>query len=190
MINRFLPSASRILDRTISRRFVLLSVVSVLAAGLDAIGIALLVPLINKLSDTTASAIGDLPLISGLSIGWLLVLVVAFFTAKSVAMALVRWWSVGVVMDAGAITATRLFAAYLDAPLSFHDERNSSSLVRTASTSIKEFFERGVLSIATAIAEVATLAVLATIVVLTSPIPAAIGVAYFGGASIFYVKVL
>lgn len=190
MITRLFPHATRVLDKGLSRRFVVLSIVSVLAAGLDAVGIILLVPLIDNLSGSTDGSIGKMPLVSGLSTGWLLVLVVGFFTAKSIAMAAVRWWSVGVVLDAGAITATRLFAAYLNAPLSFHDDRNSSSLVRTAATSVKEFFERGVLAIATAIAEVATLVVLAAIVMITSPIPAAIGVVYFGIGSILYVKVL
>ncbi|MCD9622769.1 ABC transporter ATP-binding protein [Rhabdothermincola salaria] len=187
----YFTQARRILDRRIVRRFAGLSLLSVLAAGLDAIGILLLVPLIDTLSDSSGeSPVGVLPFIDGLSVGWLLALVVLFFTAKSVAMALIRWWSVGVVLNAGATTATRLFAAYLDAPLSFHDDHNTSASLRTLTTSIQQFFQQGVLATASGVAEAATLMVLAIVLVVSAPIPAIIGVAYFGLASLFYVKVL
>jgi ABC-type multidrug transport system fused ATPase/permease subunit len=187
----FRVQAQRVLDQRIMRRFAALSLGSVLAAGLDAIGIILLVPLIESLSTSGSSpALGTLPVLGEISIGWLLALVVIFFTAKSVAMAVIRWWSVGVILEASAVTATRLFGAYLCAPLAFHDEHNSSSSMRTTTTSVQEFFQRGVLWLATGVAEVATLLVLALVVMVAAPIPALIGAVYFGGASLFYVKVL
>ena len=46
------------------------------------------------------------------------------------------------------------------------------------------------LAVAGGVAEAATLLVLAAVVLVSAPIPAAIGVVYFGLASLFYVKVL
>lgn len=187
---RALREASRVMDRSLGWKFVWLSVFSFLAASLDAIGILLLVPLIDRLSGTSTDSSMSFGFLSDVSTGWLLFLVVAFLGAKSIAMAVIRWWSVGVITGAAATTATRLFAAYLRAPLDFHDRHNTATSLRNVTDSVYRVFQYGVLSVATGMAESMTLLVLAGLVAVTAPVPALAGLVYFAAASVLYVKVI
>jgi ABC-type multidrug transport system fused ATPase/permease subunit len=187
---RVLREASRVMDRSLGWKFVWLSVFSFLASSLDAIGILLLVPLIDRLSGTPTDSSMSFGFLSDVSTGWLLFLVVAFLGAKSMAMAVIRWWSVGVVTGAAATTATRLFAAYLRAPLDFHDRHNTATSLRNVTDSVNRVFQYGVLSVATGMAESMTLLVLAGLVAVTAPVPAGVGLVYFTAASLLYIKVI
>jgi ABC-type multidrug transport system fused ATPase/permease subunit len=181
--------AFRVLDRRLRRRLGLLAVASVAAAFLDAAGIALLVPLVSELANS-ASDVMVLPVLSDLSTGWLLGLAVVFFVAKSLIMAGLRWYSVGVIMEASTSTATRLFGAYLDAPLTFHDQQNTSVSVRNVNESIRLLYSVGMVSVSNTITESATLLVLGGLVLVTVPLPALAGALYFAVASILYVRLL
>jgi ABC-type multidrug transport system fused ATPase/permease subunit len=187
---RALREASRVMDRSLGWKFVWLSVFSFLAASLDAIGILLLVPLIDRLSGTSTDSSMSFGFLSDVSTGRLLFLVVAFLGAKSIAMAVIRWWSVGVITGAAATTATRLFAAYLRAPLDFHDRHNTATSLRNVTDSVQRVFQYGVLSVATGMAESMTLLVLAGLVAVTAPVPAGVGLVYFAAASLLYIKVI
>ncbi len=186
----------RVIDRRLAIRFVILAVVSVIVAGLDVAGIALLVPLVESLSaaggDESAAAVSviSIPFVSDLSTEALLGLVVGFFVAKSIAMAAMRWWSVGVVQDSSAVTATRLFAAYMAAPMSFHDERNSSEPAQRVSGSVITLYNQGFTAIAGAIAESATLVVLGVLVLVVAPLPALIGALYLAVAGWLFLRVV
>jgi ABC-type multidrug transport system fused ATPase/permease subunit len=186
---RTIREGSRIVDRGLGWRLCWISAFSFLAAGLDVVGILLLVPLVNRLSNSTGTSSMSMSFFSDLSTGWLIALVVGFLAAKSLTTAAIRWWSVGVIMRAAAATATRLFAAYLRAPLSFHDRHNTSTSLRNVTESMFRVFNYGVLSIANGVAESATLIVLVILVAFTAPIPALVGTVYFAAASAFYVKV-
>ncbi len=186
----------RVIDRRLAVRFVLLAVVSLLVAGLDVLGIALLVPLVESLSaaggDESAATVSviSIPFISDLSTEVLLGLVVGFFVAKSIAMAAMRWWSVGMVQDSAAVTATRLFAAYMAAPMEFHDQRNSSAPVQRVTSSVTSLYNTGFTSVAGAIAESATMVVLGALVLVVAPLPAVIGAVYLAVAAWIFLRVV
>ncbi|MGA1078724.1 MAG: tRNA (adenosine(37)-N6)-threonylcarbamoyltransferase complex dimerization subunit type 1 TsaB, partial [Nitriliruptoraceae bacterium] len=65
-----------------------------LVAVLDAIGLVLLVPLVEALSDADRSP--DLPILGEVSVEVLVELVVGFFLAKTLAASAIRWWASGV----------------------------------------------------------------------------------------------
>lgn len=187
--------ARRVTEPKLERRLVLLVLASVVIAGLDVAGIALLVPLVEGLSgdgsdvDGPVGTLVSLPVISDLSTGTLLLLVVVFFVVKSALMAVLRWWSAGVIQGAAAETASKLFSAYMTAPMSFHDNRNSATSARAISNSVT-LMSTGFMQLASVIAEAATLVVLAGFVLVVAPIPALLGVVYLTVGTIIYLKVL
>lgn len=183
--------ALRVTDRALIVRFGLLTVVSIAVSLLDIAGILLLIPLVDALAgDSGESALVSLPFVSGLSLEALLALVVVFFVGKSVAMAILRWWAVGVVQHSAAETATRLFGAYLFAPARFHDLRNSASSVRVVTQSVQVLYQFGFTSVAQGIAELANVVVLAVFVLVVTPLPALVGAVYLGLGAWLYLRII
>lgn len=162
---------------------------SLLVSTLDVIGILLLVPLVEVLSDTDGGQ-SSIPILGEVPIGVLLGLIVGFFVLKSIGMAWIRWWSTGVVARANAQASARLFTAYLAAPLEFHDQRNSSESIRTVTATIDRVFTRLLIGLTTLLADAASLVVLVLVVVIGSPLGGVAAVAYFGIASLLFVKVV
>lgn len=185
-----LAEVRRVADRRLARRFVALAVVSVLVSFLDIAGIAMLVPLVDDLAGDVGSGPLTVPLVSGLSTGVLLGLAVGFFVVKSLCMAGLRWWAVGVIQDSAATTATRLFAAYMRAPMSFHDERNSATSVRAVTNTVQILYTQGFTAAASGVAEAATLVVLGGFVFVVTPLPALAGAVYLALAALAFLRVL
>jgi ABC-type multidrug transport system fused ATPase/permease subunit len=181
--------AHRVVDRRFSRRLAVVALASVVVSALDALGILLLVPLVRTLSSDDAAR-ASVPVIGQVPTGMLLAVAVVLFIGKSIGMTAIRWWSTGVVLDASATTSARLFAAYMTAPLEFHDRRNTADSVRTVTESVRSVFHYGFMSAATGLAESCTLLVLGALAVLAAPLPALVGLTYFGGASLLYLKLL
>jgi len=183
-------AARRITDRSLATQFGLASVASILTAVLDAVGVLLLVPVADILTRPVgASQQARLPLIGELSLGGILAMVFAFFIAKSVISAIIRWWTSGVVARANALTSSRLFSAYTRAPLDFHDKRNSADLVRNTNSTVSTVYSYGIQSIASLFSDGSTLLVLSLVVVLAAPLPGLVGVAYFTIVSMVFLRV-
>jgi ABC-type multidrug transport system fused ATPase/permease subunit len=183
-----LGSFKRVADRKLAMRFGAISASSLAVALLDAVGLLLLVPLVQAFSEADPTA--DLPLLGEVSLGVLVALVVGFFLTKTLAAAAIRWWVSGVVARASAETATALFGAYMRAPLEFHDVRNSAKMVQVTQGSINSVFGRGFMGLATIVSEGATIVVLALVVVVSSPLAALIGISYFVLASVVYLRLV
>jgi len=189
-VKGLLAQIRRVADRRLARRFVALAVVSVIVSFLDIAGIAMLVPLAENLAGDAGEGPLTLPVVSGLSTTALLCLAVGFFVAKSLAMAGLRWWAVGAIEASSSVTATRLFAAYMAAPMGFHDERNSATSIRAVTMSVQALYQYGFTSAASGVAEAATLVVLAGFVFVMAPIPALAGALYLGLAALIFLRVL
>lgn len=185
-----LAQVRRLANRRLASRFIALAVVSVLVSFLDIAGIAMLVPLVDELAGNAGAGPITLPFVSDLSIGVLLALAIGFFVTKSLAMAGLRWWAVGAIQDSAADTATRLFAAYMRAPMSFHDERNSATSVRSVVSTVQTLYNQGFTSAASGVAEAATLIVLGGFVLVISPLPAIAGAVYLSIAAWLFLRVL
>ena len=181
-------SFKRVADRKLVLRFGAISGTSLVVALLDAVGLLLLIPLVSALSEPDTSP--ELPVFNEVSLVVLVALVVGFFVAKTLAAAGIRWWASGVVARTSAETSTALFDAYMGAPLEFHDVRNSSKMVQVTQATVNQVYNRGFLGLATIVSEGSTLVVLALVVFVALPLPALIGVAYFGLASVLYLRVV
>ena len=183
-----LASFKRVSTRKLLTGFGAISVMSLVVALLDAVGLLLLVPLVGALSEADNSP--ELPILGQVAVEMLVALVVGFFLTKTVAGAAIRWWASGVVARASAETSTALFDVYMRAPLEFHDGHNSSRIVHVTQNTVNQVFNRGFLGLATVVSEGSTLLILGFVVVVASPMPALLGIAYFAFASMLYVRVV
>jgi ATP-binding cassette, subfamily B, bacterial PglK len=186
----FFRAAQRLLDRPFKTRMLMVAVGSIAVSVLDAVGILIVIPLVSSLSGSESEGPVSIGLLDDLSSSALLALMVSFFIAKSIGMALIRWWSTGVVTRQNARVTADLFAAYLDSPITFHDQRNTSHSVSSLTVLMRNVFNTGVISFVTVIAESATLAVLALVLLKTSPGASIVGVVYFGVMSLAYLRVV
>jgi hypothetical protein len=86
---------------------------SLLISTLDAIGILLIIPLVEILASDGDSTTATVPVIGDfigeVSALGLIIAIVVFFVAKTLGAALIRWWSTGVVQTAGAREGHALF---------------------------------------------------------------------------------
>src|SRR5687767_3634183 len=102
---RLFRQARRVVDPKLARRLGLVAVASIVVSALDAVGILLLIPLIEALASGAATSEATIPWVGEISITALLAAVIIFFIGKSVGMAAIRWWSTGVILAASAATA-------------------------------------------------------------------------------------
>lgn len=183
-----LRSVLRVADDHFTIKLAALVFTSLVLAGLDAIGILLLLPLVELLSEPSGTQSIQVPLLGGMTAEALAAGVVILFISKSAGSMVVRWWSTGVVATASANTSTKLFDAYLQAPLEYHDDRNSAQSVRTTTLTVEEMYEKAFLGGVTAIAEAIALVMIAALVLFISPLSGLVGVLYFGLTSLAYLR--
>jgi ATP-binding cassette, subfamily B, bacterial PglK len=190
----FLRRTFSVLDRQARRRFVLFAVASVLVAALEGASLYLIVPLTEMLLDQNqpyppvARTIADLFGVEsrgGVTILLALIVLVALTTKALAAIALLRWGLRQALQEETRIS-TRLFAAYLAAPLTYHLAHNTAEFQRTLNESLVTVFRRGVPFILAAAADAFTLVALAAVVLITDPDIAAIACGYFLLVAIVY----
>ena len=189
----------RVTDRRLVRDLCAIAMVSVLVSLLEVAAIVMIVPLIELLSGGTLDDAGVPGRLLGQALQGesqqtqtltVLAIVITLLIIKVVAAAAVRWWTVTKVTR-GAVTATaRLFAVYLQAPLSFHAHRNSAAASRTAAVSLATVYNAGLLGIATVIVETCTVALIAMLLIVASPLSSIIAAAYFAVAIVIFVRLV
>ncbi|MDQ4133852.1 MAG: ABC transporter ATP-binding protein/permease [Actinomycetota bacterium] len=185
---RFVRRTFSIIDQGARRRFVLFALGSVAVAALEALGVALIVPLTRLLVDGAQGDAGDdlgfLPRLLDVqsaekAAAILGVLVLVTFTVKGVcAIGLLRW-GVGNALRQEARIARRLFTGYLLAPAAFHLKRNSSEIQRTLNESMVLVFRRALPFVMSASADAFSLVAVAVVIVLNDPAIALVGIVYF-----------
>ncbi len=184
----FIRRTFGVIDRQARRRFVLFALGSVIVAGLEAVGVFLILPLTQLLvldaGDPLPSAARFLERVVDISsndqaAGILAGLVLLTFTVKAVgAVALLRW-GIGTSLKQEARIARRLFSGYLTAPRSYHLKRNSSEIQRTLNESLLLLFRRTVPTVMAAAADCVALLAIAAVIVVSDPWMAVIAIAYF-----------
>ena len=122
-----------------------LLILLVIGAGLEVVGIGLLVPLINLLTSKSVTPEGSIlePVfdvfnsstqIEMLTVGFILVGVVVFF--KNVYLAVVSYFQNSVILRVKQSIEIRMFNGYVDADYSFHLRSNSSMLSKNLSAEV------------------------------------------------------
>ncbi|MGH8915787.1 MAG: ABC transporter transmembrane domain-containing protein, partial [Acidimicrobiia bacterium] len=169
------------------RRFRWLIVIglAVVAGGLEMVGALLVFLLLAMVVDPNASlalpVIGELP---GLETGdrRLVLLTTAsiglFFIVRAAVRIGQTYLQQRLVHKASAALSKRLVTGYLAMPYSFHLHRNSADLIHNATHATQALANQGFLPVVTIIAESVLLAGLIIVLVVSSPVAAALAVAF------------
>lgn len=200
-MKEFIRTLLRILDATTKRRLALASLGATLLAGLEAIGLALIAPLVLTVNATagdrrtvpsSARWIADLFGTSepGRLAALLGLAVVCAFVLKGVLAVLLLRWTVGVVLHAEAETSARLFRGYLLAPWTFHLQRNSAELQRTAHDSVRRVFEDSTSALMGALADAFVIIAVAVLLIVTDLTVAVAVIAYFALVGFGYQRLI
>jgi ABC-type multidrug transport system fused ATPase/permease subunit len=179
----------RVVDPSTFRRFVLMGAFTIVVSLLEVVALVGVAALVAMLSGEDAAESG---LAGSIFDGWLsgysttdralfmLAFVVGTFSLRAVLSGVIKYWSVGFIMEGSAKAATNLLVAYLAAPLSFHAHRNSATAVRTSAVSLTNIFSKGLLGLSTTISESIVVLTVGVMLAVISPLGALAAVAYFG----------
>jgi len=191
----FLRRSFVLLDRPARIRFGLFALISIGVAAMEAMALALMLPLTDLL---LRENVGELPsagrlvartfeLETNAQVSAVLgVLVVVLFTVKGVlSIAMVRW-AVGNSLRQEAKIARRMFANYLTAPTSFHLKTNSAKIQRTLNESLVLVFRRTLPFVLGAAADLFTLCAIAAVILLNDVGVGAIAIVYFMVVGLVY----
>ncbi len=155
-------------------------------AGLDVIGVGLVVPLTQLLTDPDnpsglVESLSDLlgnPSQSTLALELTAIIFVMFLT-KGLFSLWFRWWILGFINLNAADRADDLFRRYLAAPYGFHLRRNSAELLRTLNTAIDQAYISVISSAMIFLSEAVTMLAVTSVLLVLRPGPAVVALVYF-----------
>jgi ABC-type multidrug transport system fused ATPase/permease subunit len=201
-LREFIRTLLPMLDRRTKRRLTAAGGLSLLLAILEAIGLALVAPLILVLNSAAAhqplpdsvhwlvSLTGGGHLSAGRVAAILGALIFFALLAKGVLAVVTLNWSIGVVLQSETRTAGELLRAYLQAPYSFHLARNSAELQRTVHDSVRRIFEDAVTALVGAQADALVIVAVTIMLFVLQPVVAAVAVVYFALVSFVYQRTI
>jgi ABC-type bacteriocin/lantibiotic exporter with double-glycine peptidase domain len=175
-----------LIERPVRFRLALLGLAALAISALDAVGVLLVIPLVEVMNGSDV----EIPLLGSPGPALIMTSVVGLFIAKSVIMAALRWWILGVTQGAYSRATTSLFERLLRAPLSFHDSRNGADSVRLVMISVRNFFEQGVVGTANLLAESASVLVLCTLLLVQAPLAGTVALAYLALSMGLYSRIV
>ena len=159
---------------------------SIVAAALEILGVASVVPLMQLLtgSDVESGALGALssffgdPPPSQLA-RYIAAIVFSAFVAKALFTIAFRWWLTGFLAAQEAETAISLLRRYLAAPYWLHLHRSSTSFVRTMNEAVSQTYSVVVIGVVSLISETFTVVALTLVLLVVDPVPAIAAIVYF-----------
>jgi ABC-type multidrug transport system fused ATPase/permease subunit len=161
---------------------------SLITAALDMLGVLALLPLMQLLTGAPRDS-GALGLVTSLIGGSptdarlaavIAGLMIAAFVAKVVISLAFRWWQMHFITELETRAAVRMLSGFLGAPYSMHLRRGFGDLMRTMGEALTMTYSSVVMSSITIATEVITLIGLATVLLISSPLAAGAGLAWFG----------
>lgn len=163
---------------------------SVLLAALDMLGVALMLPLLDLLTNGTSATYGgwladffgteDLQTL----IIWCGSLIAIAFILKSVVSIGFRWWLLGRINQLAADTASELLRAYLLSPYSTHRMRSLPDIYRNLGMSIDETFGRVLTGLVTLVSSLITVLGITAVLLIVSPLATVVAITVFASATI------
>jgi ABC-type multidrug transport system fused ATPase/permease subunit len=191
----------RVLDTRAKLRLGLAGVAAVLLAGIEALGLLLVAPLV-LLVNAAATAEhsipsgaqwftdllrADSPGEAAFRLGFLIFLVFVFKGLLS--LALLRK-NIQIVMESEAEMSRRLFRAYLHAPWSFHLRRNSADLQRTVHESVRRVYQDAMATTSAALGDSLVIVAVTLVLFVVEPVVAVAASAYFGVVGLGYQRLV
>lgn len=178
----------RRLIRRPMRGWVMLAVLgSCLIAGLDMVGVAATLPLMQLVTgaDPSQGVLGYISRLLGTRDEQTLILTVALavglaFALKSLATVAFRWWLLGHTTRLEAEAATELLRRYMFAPYWAHREREISVIHRNLATAVGQTFGQVFLGLISLLADALTLAAILVVLLIVSPMVTLFAVVVFG----------
>jgi ABC-type multidrug transport system fused ATPase/permease subunit len=168
---------------------------AVALALLDAVGVGLVLPLIQL---ATADPAEDLPGVArrigdliGVSDRGRLALtlaatIVVVFVGKGILGVLLLRTNIQTALNCETAMADRLVRGYLAAPLTFHLTRNSAELQRTLHDSLRRVFQEALATSVPAIGDRVILVAVGLVLLIVAPVEAIAGGLWFAGLLWFY----
>lgn len=190
VVIRFLRRLWPLLGVAERRRIQLAVAGSVLLGLLDALGVGLVLPLVQiALSDVSDGGSGPASALHRLSgiedpgtlAACLAAAVVAVFVAKGVVAVMLLRGNIRTALDAEYRMADRLVRGYLAAPLRFHLERNSAEVQRNLTESLRRVYQEALATAVPALGDRAILLAIGLVLTAFAPIEAAVGALWFAG---------
>lgn len=192
----FLRRLSPFLDGATRKRLAAAALLATVAAVLEAVGLALVLPLMQSI--TAASTNGPPPAASKYLSPWfdhptstevaaiLGAAVFVLFIVKGILAVGVLRWNLGTILRAEALMAERLLSAYLNAPWTFHLAHNSAELQRTVQDSVRRVFQDGLVGILGAFSDIVILLAILVVLLVLEPVVAVFAVLFFLGVALGY----
>lgn len=177
----------RTMNRGVQRRLQLGLIGMVFSGALDVIGIALVLPLMQLLTDADVNSgyLGAVTDFLGYPSRSALILifagaVFAAFLIKGAFTLVFNWWMLGVVNRQDAAASVDMFQRYMNADYTFHLRRNSAEVLRTLDRAVHQAYGGAVASFLALAAEVVTVVAVLGVLVVFRPLPALAAIVYFG----------
>ncbi len=182
-----IPPGISVLFSTATRRRIALAVLgSVVAAALEVLGVAAVLPLMQLItgSDPHTGMLGRISSVFGNPpndrLAGLIAGVVFFaFVVKALFTIAFRWWLIGFLVRQETDTSVALLRSYLGAPYWVHLQRNTASFVRTMVEAVSQTYSLVVTGAISVLTEVVTVLALAVVLVVVDPVPAIAALLYF-----------
>lgn len=195
MIVRFLRSIWPTLGRPARRRVAIGAVVATVVALLDAVGITLVLPLAQLMTDLDADqlpaeleGIGSFLGIDDPSTlaAVLAALIVTAFIAKGLLALAMLNSTLTSALESEAAMAGRLLHGYLGAPLEFHLHRNSADLQRTIHDATRRTYQEALVAAVPALGDQLILLVVSLVLLIVAPVEAMVGALFMVGLVAVY----
>lgn len=178
----FLREVYPLLHRRQRRGLAVSVIAAILLAALEALGLALLFPLLQLIAHADGTGTVALPVIgriAGASPGWLGTVAFAAFVAKGVLGVVVLRRNVAFVLNTEAEGSAELLEAYLRAPYVFHLHTSSADLQQRINDSLRRINEEGLGGAISAMADGVGIAAIALVLLIAQPTVAVFAAVYF-----------
>jgi ABC-type multidrug transport system fused ATPase/permease subunit len=197
-VRREIRNVTSLFDRSTRVRFGVALVGSVVIAGIEIIGLALVFPLLTLLTDPNApdsapiSAVRDVlgdPTTDELT-AILGAVIIASFVLRTLLTVALRWWTLGFTLHREAQVSAHLLDLYLHAPYRVHLQRNSAEFLRTLESATEIAFTQSVGSSVNIVTEGAVIIGITLVVLVLQPVVAIATTLYFVLIILVYQRVL
>lgn len=196
---QFVRCFKTLLDRSSKRRLVLSILGAVATAAIEGIGLVLLVPLVQVITQADR---GVIPASArwvaerqshptSMSVAAVLaVVVLGAFILKGLTSLIYLRWNIGFVLESEAILSRRLLSAYLRAPYPFHLRRNSAELQRTVHDDVRRVYQDAAVALVGGTADAVLIAAVAVVLLVVEPVVAVCAAVYFALVAVGYQRLI
>jgi ABC-type multidrug transport system fused ATPase/permease subunit len=192
-----LGKLSDLLDRRTRFTLAVATGGTVVIAVLDTVAVALVLPLVNLATGSSegSRAVGLVSDVFGSPDDQTLTIeltacVVALFIAKDLGAMAFAWWMSGFVFAERVRTSARILRHFLTSPYTQVSRRSSAELLRTMDFAVMQVFNFTVNGLMYAFSSAVSILAVAVALLVVSPIPTLVVVAYFGCAGLIFLRVI